>query len=68
MFAVTPGSAVVSIDGEEVDISAPVEIEYGLHQMVVKAEGYDTITRYIKVSQELASISITLEESLRIGQ
>ena len=29
-----------------------------------KAEGYDTITRYIKVSQELASISITLEESL----
>lgn len=64
LFAVTPGSAVVSIDGEEVDISAPVEIEYGLHQMVVKAEGYDTITRYIKVSQELASISITLEESL----
>ena len=64
LFAVTPGSAVVSIDGEEVDISAPVELEYGLHQMVAEAAGYDTITQYIKVSQELASISLTLEKSL----
>ena len=64
LFAVTPGNAIIRIDGEEVDISAPVEIEYGIHQMVAEAEGYDTITRYIKVSQELASISITLEESL----
>lgn len=64
MFAVTPSDTVISIDGEEVDISAPVEMEYGLHQMVARAEGYDTITQYIKVSQELASISISLEKSL----
>lgn len=64
LFAVTPSDTVISIDGEEVDISSPVEIEYGLHQMVAKAEGYDTITQYIKVSQELASISISLEKSL----
>lgn len=64
LFAVTPSETVISIDGEEVDISSPVEIEYGIHQMVAKAEGYDTLTQYIKVSQELASISIALEESL----
>lgn len=63
VFAVTPSEAVIYIDGKEVDISAPVEVEYGIHQMIAKAEGYDTITQYIKVGQELASISITLEES-----
>ncbi len=64
LFAVTPGNAAVSIDGKEVDISAPVEIEYGIHRMTVEAEGYDTISQYIKVSQDLASISVTLEKSL----
>lgn len=64
LFAVTPGNATVSIDGKEVDISAPVEMEYGIHRMAVEAEGYDTITQYIKVSQDLASISVTLEKSL----
>ncbi len=64
LFAVTPSDTVISIDGKEVDISSPVEIEYGIHQMVAKAEGYETITQYIKVSQELASISISLEEAL----
>ena len=59
-----PGNATVSIDGTEVDISAPVEIEYGIHRMTVEAEGYDTISQYIKVSQDLASISVTLEKSL----
>ena len=64
LFAVTPGNATVSIDGKEVDISGPVEIEYGIHRMSVEAEGYDTISQYIKVSQDLASISVTLEKSL----
>ncbi len=63
IFAVTPAEAMVYIDGKEVDITGPVEIEYGVHQMIVKAQGYDTITQYIKVSQELASISVSLEES-----
>lgn len=63
IFAITPGEASVYIDGQEVDISGPVEIEYGVHQMIAKAEGYDSITQYIKVGQELASISVTLEEA-----
>lgn len=63
IFAITPAEASVYIDGKEVDITGPVEIEYGVHQMIVKAQGYDTITQYIKVSQELASISVSLEES-----
>lgn len=63
IFAVTPSMAKVYIDGTEVDITAPVELEYGVHQMIVMADGYDSVTQYIKVRQELASISVTLEES-----
>ncbi|NLL76819.1 MAG: PEGA domain-containing protein [Clostridiales bacterium] len=63
IFAVTPSDAVVYIDGSEVDITQPVEVEYGVHQMIAKADGYDSITQYIKVGQELASISVTLEEN-----
>lgn len=63
LFAITPADAVVYIDGTEVDISVPVELEYGVHQMIVKAEGYETVSEYIKVGEEMATISLTLEKS-----
>jgi len=63
LFTVSPKDATVYIDGEEVDISQAVSLEYGIHQMMVKAEGYDTITQYIKVGQEAAGIDVTMEES-----
>lgn len=62
IFAVSPETASVYIDGEEVDISKPVSVEYGIHQMMAKAEDYLTITRYIKVAQENATIEVVLEK------
>jgi hypothetical protein len=61
IFTITPTDAKVYIDGELVDISGVVELEFGLHQIVCEAEGYDTISQYIKISQDIASISITME-------
>jgi hypothetical protein len=61
IFTVSPAEAKVYIDGELTDISGVVELEFGLHQIVCEAEGYDTISQYIKVSQDIASISITME-------
>lgn len=61
IFAVNPSNATVLIDGEEVDIDKPVEVEYGVHKMEIKADGYETVTQYIKVGQQMASISVTLE-------
>lgn len=62
LFAVTPDTATVYIDGEQVDISAPVEVEYGIHQMMAKAEEYQTVIQYIKVGQESATIQVTMEK------
>ncbi len=63
LFTVSPDDASVYIDGEKVDISEAVTLEYGIHQMIVKADGYDTITQYIKVGQEAAGINVTMEKS-----
>lgn len=62
LFSVTPGNAAVYIDGERVDLSAPIELAYGVHQMIAGADGYDTMTRYIRVGEELASLDIQLEK------
>lgn len=62
IFTITPATARVYIDGEEVDTSYPVEEEYGIHQITVIASGYETISKYMKVGTELANISIDLEK------
>lgn len=61
VFSMTPSNARLYIDGEEVDTSLPVTLEYGIHQMIAKAEGYETVTRYLKVAEASAGIDITLE-------
>ena len=61
VFAMTPSNASLYIDGEEVDTALPVTLEYGIHQMIAKAEGYETVTRYLKVAEASAGIDIKLE-------
>lgn len=62
-FTVTPSTAEVYVDGEMVDIGRAVEMDYGLHQIICEAPGYDTITQYIQVNQEIASVTIHLDET-----
>lgn len=62
LFSVDPSTATVSIDGEVVDISKEVELAYGIHKVHMEAEGYQTLTKYIQVGSEYASISFTMEE------
>ncbi len=63
IFTLTPATAKVSIDGRAVDVSKPVEIEYGLHQMRITADGYDTVAQYIRVAEPSANISVEMEKS-----
>ena len=44
------------------DISSAVELPYGIHQVHLEANGYDSLTKYIQVGSEYAKISFTLEE------
>lgn len=61
LFLVTPDGAILSIDGKETDYSQPVELEYGIHKITLKADGYATLTKYVKVGQESANLEIVME-------
>jgi hypothetical protein len=63
IFTLTPLTATVVIDGKTVNTSQAVTLEYGLHRMQVYADGYETISQYIKVAEPSANISVELEKS-----
>lgn len=61
LFSLDPSSAELYVDGEKVDPSGPVDLLYGLHQMIARAEGYQSVTQYFRVSQPSAGINVALE-------
>lgn len=62
IFTITPSKAELYIDGEKKEYDEPVEMTCGIHQIKVKADGYKTLTQYIKVGQSAANLNIELEE------
>ncbi len=62
IFTMNPADASLYIDGKFVDTSSAISLEYGIHQLIAVANGYDTLTQYIKVGQESAGVSITMEK------
>ncbi len=52
----------IYIDGKKVDKTSPVELDYGVHTLDVKAEGYVNIHKYLSVGQPMANLAIILEE------
>ena len=61
LFSLSPASADLYIDGEEVDASKPVSLEYGIHQIIAKADNYKSLTQYIRVAQESAGVDVVLD-------
>lgn len=62
IFTISPDEANVIIDGSKVDISNPVELSYGIHQITVTAQNYETLAKYIKVGAPSANIALTLDQ------
>lgn len=57
-----PSDAELFVDGKEADMSKPLSLEYGIHQLIVRKEGYESLTQYIKVGQESATLEIMLDK------
>ena len=62
IFAVTPSSATLYVDGEKVDASLPVSLEYGVHQLIAVSLGYSTIKSYFKVATATGGLEVTMEK------
>lgn len=61
LFSLDPSSAELYIDGEKTDPSGPVELVYGIHQLIARAEGYQSVTQYIRVAQPSGGINVVLD-------
>ena len=61
-FQTNAENVTITIDGKKVDISQPVELIYGVHSIVVKAEGHATWKKYLNVNSKEATIEIELDE------
>ena len=62
-FTVEPGNALLYIDGEKVnDIGKPVKMEYGIHEIIVRADGYESISRYISVGSPTSDVTLKLNK------
>lgn len=61
IFSLTPASTELYVDGAEIDASQPVSLSYGIHQVIARADNYQSITTYLKVGQASAGIDIVLE-------
>lgn len=61
-FTVTPAEATVSVDGKLVDISEPLDLEYGVHKVTVQADGYETMEEEIEFAAENAEYSFMLRQ------
>ena len=44
------------------DPSQPVSLEYGIHQIIAKADGYKSLTQYLRVGQESAGVDVQLDK------
>ncbi len=62
-FTLSPSSARLFIDGEEVNAAKALELEYGIYQIEAKAEGYNTSASYLRVGQPSAKLEIVLEKT-----
>jgi hypothetical protein len=61
LFSLSPSDATLYVDGTETDASEPVTLEYGIHQLIVKADGYKSVTQYIRVGQASVGVNVVLE-------
>lgn len=60
---VTPASAKVLIDENPVEITYPVRLSVGIHQITASASGYDTVSEYFQVDGESMTVSLELGET-----
>lgn len=61
-FDIDPEDAHLLIDGNDAEVSVPVELKYGIHQITASADGYETVSKYISVGTDMAKLSLKLDK------
>lgn len=67
-FLVTVPDTYVYIDGEQIDVTQPVSVQYGKHKLVVKCNGYTSWNKTLVVNSESAEITLEMEAETENNQ
>lgn len=59
-FEIGVENAALYIDGEAVDYSQPLKLQYGIHELKIEAEGYDTWAKRLFVNSSEATIEVAM--------
>ena len=62
-FLVTVPDTYVYLDGKQVDVTEPQEVQYGAHKLVVQCDGYTSWNKTLVVNSESATITLAMESS-----
>lgn len=62
-FLVTVPDTYVFLDGKQVDVTEPQEVQYGAHKLVVQCDGYTSWNKTLVVNSESATITLAMESS-----
>lgn len=62
MFSTDLEKVSVYVDGKLINQERTISLQYGIHQVIAKAEGYETLTGYFKVSKATQNVDLTLEK------
>lgn len=62
LFSTDIEDTSVYVDGRLISHAMPISLQYGIHQVIAKAEGYETLTGYFKVSKPTQNVDLELEK------
>lgn len=66
-FEISPSDAMVYVDDAQIETVYPVRLALGLHQITVKADGYEDFSRYFKVEEEKTTVRVSMEEEATVS-
>ncbi len=67
VFDVTPDTATVYVDDEEVDAAYSVKVPLGLHLVRAEASGYESLSQYFKIEAGKNKVTMKLEEESTVS-
>ncbi len=62
LFSTDIEEVSVYVDGRLISHAMPISLQYGIHQVIAKAEDYETLTGYFKVSKPTQNVDLELEK------
>lgn len=61
LFVLSPSDATLYVDEHLVDPTNLLVFDYGVHHLIASAEGYESVSKYFNVGEELATLMLELE-------